>query len=101
MNKYLSTLAPTNFFFLYVLANNVDYTTLQDILKGVADSSPEIVETVKREKTIIRQKTIRMTQRMSSKLKGPKRNETKINILEVAFFPSYPFSGIKCYINSH
>jgi len=60
VNKYLSKLAPTNFFFLYVLANNIDFNTLQEILKGVAKSSEDIVECVRREKTIIRQKTLRI-----------------------------------------
>ena len=44
VNKYLSKLPSTNFFFLYCLANNVDYSTLQDILRGVSEKSKEIVE---------------------------------------------------------
>ena len=33
--KYLKKLPATNFFFLYQLASNIDYRTLQDLLKEI------------------------------------------------------------------
>ena len=39
--KYLRTLPATNFFFLYLLASNVDYRCLQDLLREIAKKKTE------------------------------------------------------------
>jgi len=39
VNRYLTLLPSTNFFFLYLLAKNLDHNTLQEILKAVAEAN--------------------------------------------------------------
>eukprot|EP00092_Neocalanus_flemingeri_P075203 GFUD01093128.1.p1 GENE.GFUD01093128.1~~GFUD01093128.1.p1 ORF type:complete len:245 (-),score=59.73 GFUD01093128.1:47-682(-) len=42
--KYLRQLPSTNFFFLYLLASNIDYRCLQDLLKEIAKKKTEVKE---------------------------------------------------------
>ena len=84
VNQYLSKLAPTNFFFLYVLSKNIDFNTLQEILKGEAKSSEDIVECVRREKTLFKQKTLRMSSKFDGCL------FLNINIFLILILLGYP-----------